>query len=264
MTENAQPLLSEGQARMSEPAAVNGWASGASGSECDRFLNRPGESTCGSTIRTLPDLNHPVPPFHVVALAASAGGVEALSKVLSGIPADFPAAVLVVQHRTAQEPFQLPHVLSHHTMLMVEQARQGATLCQATVFLAPPDRHLLVNANGTLSLSQSAKVHHVRPSADRLFESVAISFKKRAIAVVLTGVACDGNKGVQIIKKRGGVVIAQEPTTADFPGMPRSAIETGAVDLVVPLDQIASTLISLVTRGEPSVTSSLLSHARTP
>lgn len=213
---------------------------------------------------TQPDLSRPAPPIHVVALAASAGGVEALSKVLSGIPADFPAAVLVVQHRTAEEPFQLPHVLSRRTMLMVEQARQGVRLCQATVFLAPPDRHLLVNANGTLSLSQSAKVHHVRPSADRLFESVATSFKRRAIAVVLTGVASDGNKGVQVIKRKGGVVIAQEPTTADFPGMPRSAIETGAVDLVVPLDQIASTLISLVTRGESSVTASLLSPARTP
>jgi two-component system chemotaxis response regulator CheB len=201
-------------------------------------------------------------PVRSGALAASAGGVEGLGKVLSGIPGDFPAAVLVVQHRTAEEPFQLPQVLSRRSMLLVERAREGVALSPATVLLAPPARHLLVKANGTLSLSHSAKVHHVRPSADRLFESVATRFKQRAIAVVLTGASSDGHKGVQIIKKRGGVVIAQEPTTADFPGIPRSAIATGAVDFVVPLDQIASTLISLVRRGEPSVASSLLPPAR--
>jgi len=195
----------------------------------------------------------PIPPgFKVVALAASAGGVGALGEVLSGLPADFPAAVLVVQHRTAQEPFQLPEVLGCRTALRVEQASDGAILRPATVFLAPPDWHLLVNTDGTLSLSQSAKLHHVRPSADRLFESLATSFKERAIAVVLTGAASDGSGGVPIIKHLGGVVIAQNTSKAEVPGMPRSAIATGAVDFVVPLHGIAPLLGMLVApeRGE--------------
>ena len=89
----------------------------------------------------------------------------------------------------------------------------------------------------------------MRPSADLLFEPVAARFKDRAIAVVLTGADSDGSGGVPMVKKMGGVVIAQDATRAEVAGMPRSAIETGAVDLIVPLDQIASTLVSLVTRG---------------
>jgi two-component system, chemotaxis family, protein-glutamate methylesterase/glutaminase len=94
-------------------------------------------------------------------------------------------------------------------------------------------------------------VHYVRPSADRLFESLATSFKERAIAVVLTGAASDGSGGVPIIKKLGGVVIAQDAATAAVPEMPQSAVATGAADLIVPLNQMAFTLISLVTRERP-------------
>lgn len=191
----------------------------------------------------------PGPAFDVLALAASAGGVEALSLVLSGLPATFPAAVIVVQHRTTQEPNFLPEVLGRRTTLRVKFAEDGEALRPATAFLAPPGLHLLVRADGTLSLSLSPKVHSVRPSADLLFESVATSFKDRAIAVVLTGADSDGSGGVPVVKKMGGVVIAQDAASAEAWGMPRSAIETGAVDLIVPLDRIASTLVSLVTRG---------------
>ena len=189
------------------------------------------------------------PLLKVVALAASAGGVEALGDILAALPADFPAAIVIVQHRTGQEPFRLPEVLRRRTALRVERAREGSALRPASVFIALPDWHLLVNVDGTLSLSNSPKVQSVRPSADRLFESVATTFSERAIAVVLTGADSDGSGGVPVIKRMGGVVIAQEPTTADIPGMPRSAIETGAVDMIVPLNQIASTLISLVVGG---------------
>lgn len=193
----------------------------------------------------------PIPPgFKVVALSASAGGVEALGDILAALPADFPAAIVIVQHRTAEEPFELPKVLGRRTALRVEQAREGTALRPATVFLAPPDWHLLVNADSTLSLSQLAKLHHVRPSADRLFESLATSFKERAIAVVLTGGGNDGSGGVPIIKRMGGVVIAQDTSTAEVPGMPRSAIATGAVDFIVPLDGIASRLGMLVAAEE--------------
>ena len=174
------------------------------------------------------------------------GGLAALSGILSVLPTGFPAAIVIIQHRAVQEPFQLPEVLSRRTALRVEPVREGIKLRPATVFVAPPDWHLLVNVDGTLSLSHSEKVKFVRPAADRLFESLAASFKERAIAVVLTGTGSDGTGGVLVIKRMGGVVIVQDSATAEFPGMPLSAIATGAADWILPLDEIAPTLVKLV------------------
>ena len=111
------------------------------------------------------------------------------------------------------------------------------------------NRHLLVNPDGTLSLSQSELVHFLRPSADLLFESLAASYKERAIAVVLTGTGSDGAMGVQAIKKMGGTVIVQDQATAEFPGMPSAAIQTRGVDFILPLGEIAPALLTLV-KGE--------------
>jgi two-component system chemotaxis response regulator CheB len=107
-----------------------------------------------------------------------------------------------------------------------------------------------VNPDGTLTLAQSELVHFVRPSADLLFESVAASYKERAIAVVLTGTGSDGTMGVQAIKKMGGTVLAQDEATAEFFGMPGAAIQTGSVDFILPLREIPSALVTLVTTGE--------------
>ncbi len=143
----------------------------------------------------------------------------------------------------------MAEILGRRTNLRVKQAQDGDYLAPATVYVAPPDRHLLVNPDGSLSLSQSELVHFVRPSADLLFESVAASYRDRAIAVVLTGTGSDGTMGVQAIKKMGGVVIAQDERSSDFFGMPGAAIQTGNVDFILPLGEIPSTLIRLVMRG---------------
>lgn len=187
--------------------------------------------------------------FDVVAVAASAGGLTALSEVLSGLPADFPAAIVVVQHLDPRHRSLMADILSRRTALRVTQAGEGDHLALGTVFIAPPNRHLLVNPDGTLSLSQSELVHFVRPSADLLFESVAASYKERAIAVVLTGTGSDGAMGVQAIKKMGGTVIGQDEKTAEFFGMPQAAIQTGSVDFVLPLNEIPSALVTLVMKG---------------
>jgi two-component system, chemotaxis family, protein-glutamate methylesterase/glutaminase len=118
-----------------------------------------------------------------------------------------------------------------------------------TTYIAPPNRHLLVNPDATLSLSQSELVHFVRPSADLLFESVAASFKQRVIGIVLSGSGSDGAMGVKAIKKMGGVVIAQSEASAEFFGMPRAAIATREVDFVLPLADIPPTLVKLVGEG---------------
>jgi two-component system chemotaxis response regulator CheB len=137
--------------------------------------------------------------FDIVALAASAGSLMALSSVLSGLPADFPATLVIVQHLDPRHRSLMADILSRRTSLRVKQAEEGDLLTSATAYIAPPNRRLLVNPDGTLS--QSELVHFVRPSADLLFESVAASYKDRAIAVVLSGTGSDGAMGVQAIKK---------------------------------------------------------------
>jgi two-component system, chemotaxis family, protein-glutamate methylesterase/glutaminase len=191
-------------------------------------------------------LHFPDAAFDVVALAASAGGLTALNRVLSALPSDFPAAVVVVQHLDPRHRSLMADILSRRTSLRVKQAEEGDTLTPAMVHIAPPNRHLLVNPDGTLSLSQSELVHFVRPSADLLFESAAASHKDRAIAVVLTGTGSDGAMGVQAIKKMGGTVIVQDEKTSQFFGMPAAAIQTGNADFILPLDEIAPALVTLV------------------
>src|SRR5438552_1430318 len=120
---------------------------------------------------------------------------------------------------------------------------------RGAVYIAPPNRHLLVSPNGTLSLSDSELVYFVRPSADLLFESLAASYRQRAIAVVLTGCGQDGAMGVRAIKKMGGTVVVQDEASAEFTGMPQAAIDTGEVDFVLPLDEVAAALVTLVMPG---------------
>ncbi|MEO0455934.1 MAG: chemotaxis protein CheB [Cyanobacteria bacterium P01_A01_bin.114] len=182
----------------------------------------------------------------MVAIATSAGGLKALSEVLGGLPASFPAMIVVVQHLDPRHPSLIAEILSHRTALEVTQARDQERLQSGWVYIAPPNHHLLVNPNGTLSLTQTERVHFVRPSADLLFDSVAASFKARAIAVVLTGTGRDGEMGVQAIKAMGGTVIAEDQNTAAFSGMPLAAIRTGSVNFVLPLSEVASALITLV------------------
>jgi two-component system chemotaxis response regulator CheB len=190
------------------------------------------------------------PSYDVVAIAASAGGLNAINVVLSNLPASFPAAIVVVQHLDPRHRSLMAEILSRNTSLGVKQAIDGEMMLPGKVYIAPPDRHLLVNADGTLALSQSELVHFVRPSADLLFESVAASHKEHAIAVVLTGTGSDGSMGVQAIKKMGGTVICQDVANAEFSGMPLAAMQTKCVDFSLALGEIAAALVTLVMKGE--------------
>ena len=185
--------------------------------------------------------------FHLIAICASAGGLNALSQVLSALPADFPAAIAIVLHVSPVHSSMVTDILSRCTQLQVKLADAKDVLRPGTVYIAPPDQHLLVNSDSTMCLSRSELVSYIRPSADLLFESVAASFKQRAIATVLTGMGSDGIIGIRAIKQMGGKVIAQDRTTAEFFAMPEAAINTGNVDLVVPLNEIAQKLVNLVT-----------------
>jgi two-component system chemotaxis response regulator CheB len=142
-------------------------------------------------------------------------------------------------------------ILRRRVELDVREAKDGDRIVPSTIFLAPPDRHLLVAPGGRLKLSSGSKVHFVRPSADLLFNSLAEQWGPRAVAVVLTGSGSDGSEGVRAVKKHGGVVIVQDQ--AEFDGMPAAARNTGAVDYVLPLNEIAGMLIELVAAREVGV-----------
>ncbi|MEV0441962.1 chemotaxis protein CheB [Streptomyces spectabilis] len=184
--------------------------------------------------------------YVVVAVASSAGGIHALSVLLGDLGEGLPVPVLVVQHLDPRHRTVIADVLARRTDLFVKLAEERERALPGTVYVAPPDRHLLVDADGTLALSNSALVHFVRPSADLLFESVAGAYGPRAIACVLTGTGVDGAMGVDAVKTRGGTVIAQDPRSAEFGSMPQAALGTGAVDFVLPLEEIAAVIRGLV------------------
>jgi two-component system chemotaxis response regulator CheB len=186
------------------------------------------------------------PGFDIVALAASAGGLKALTDVLAGLPRDFAAAIVVVQHLDPRHRSLMAELLGKRTALPVTEAHEGDALEPGHAYVAPPNRHLLVNPDRTLSLTQTELVHFVRPSADLLFESTAASYRERAIAVVLSGSGKDGAMGVKAIKKMGGTVIVQDERTSEFFGMPEAAQQTGMVDFVLPLHEIAPALQTLI------------------
>ncbi len=187
-----------------------------------------------------------VPAFDIVALAASAGGLKAITDVLSALPSDFSAAVVVVQHLDPRHRSLMADILSRRTALHVKEATDGERVQPGNAYIAPPNRHLLINSDQTVSLTHTELVHFVRPSADLLFESVAASYRGRAIAVVLSGSGNDGAMGVKAIKTTGGTVIVQEPGSSEFRGMPDAAIETGCADFVLPLPEIAPAICALV------------------
>jgi two-component system, chemotaxis family, protein-glutamate methylesterase/glutaminase len=184
-------------------------------------------------------------PFDVVAVASSAGGIKALSVVLAALPEGLPVPVLVVQHLDPRHDTVLADILGRRTGLAVKLATDGEVALPGTVHVAPPNRHLLVDERGVLTLSAAALVHFVRPSADLLFESVAGAFGERAIAVVLTGSGSDGGMGARAVKTRGGTVIVQDPASAEFEGMPRAAVAAGP-DLQLSLEEIGPVLSRLV------------------
>lgn len=206
-----------------------------------------------------PDIEkNPCPPhnsdasvntFRVVAIATSAGGLAALTDVLGRIGPGFPAPILIVQHLDRHHPSLMAGILTRRTKLQVKEAVEGEFVHPGCIYVAMPDRHLLINPDGALALPRDDRTRLYRPSADVFLESVATSFKDRAIAVILTGAGRDGAIGIGKIKQMGGVVIAQDEATSSFFGMPGAAIHTGEVDFILGLHEIAAKLCALVTGG---------------
>lgn len=187
-------------------------------------------------------------PTRVVVIGTSTGGLEALKAVLSGLPADFPGAVLIVMHVGAQ-PSTLPTILDSTCALSVRHAEHLQRIEPGSVLIAPPDKHLIIEGWQVL-LSHGPKENHSRPAVDPLFRSAAMSLGSQAIGVILTGELDDGTLGLQAIEAHGGQTIVQEPLEAAAPSMPLSALEYVRVDFRLPLAAIANTLIELTQRSD--------------
>ncbi|MEV7554223.1 chemotaxis protein CheB [Amycolatopsis sp. NPDC089917] len=184
-------------------------------------------------------------PYEIVAIGTSAGGVKALVTVLGALPADFPVPLVIVQHLDPHHDTVLAEILDRRSPLRVKLAEPGEVAAGGVAYLAPPDRHLLVAPGGKLVLSKGDKVRFVRPSADLLFESVAEVYGPTALFCVLTGTGFDGSKGAKAAMSHGGTVVAEDPSTAEFKGMPQAVANAVAVDLMLPLKDIAGALVAL-------------------
>jgi two-component system, chemotaxis family, protein-glutamate methylesterase/glutaminase len=176
----------------------------------------------------------------LVAIGGSWGGFNALRTILQELRLPSDTAAVAVLHRQRVRS-ELVRVLARASRLPVEEAEDKMPLTPGTVHVAPPDYHLLVE-RGWLSLSTEEAVKYSRPSIDVLFESAAGSFTDRLVAVVLTGASDDGTDGAEAVRRHGGMVIVQDPRTAEQAIMPRAAIDAGAADLIVPLPELASAL----------------------
>ncbi|BBY29977.1 chemotaxis protein CheB [Mycolicibacterium sediminis] len=176
--------------------------------------------------------------FPVVALVTSAGGLNALSRVLESMTADVPAAWLVVQHVTPDQPSSLAAILDDRTALTVRAAVDDDELQPGTVLVAPSAHHLLVTSEARIGLIDSGSLPPSRPSADLLLATLAVTCGPRALAVVLTGKGTDAQSGIRAIQHCGGTVFAQNEATSEHFGMPSAAIETGLVDVTLPLAEL--------------------------
>ena len=196
------------------------------------------------------DGRHPI-----VALVSSVGGLDALTRVLAPLPADFPAAVIALQHLEPEHSSELAPLLDRRCELKVVAGEHGMPLVPGHVHVAPPGRHVLLRRDETLALIVSGAYPPHRPSADLLLVSLAIVVERRAIAVVLSGKGNDGATGATAIHDFGGVVIAADETSSKEFSMPSATIgRHDAVDHVVHVDEIAALLESITRSSDPSDT----------
>ena len=192
----------------------------------------------------------PTPTYmrDVVVMGCSAGGVEALPRVLQQLPRNLPAALFIVQHMAASSTPYLVGILSRCSILPVAWAEQGDPVERGRALVCPPDVHLLL-AEGHVQLTRGPRENHARPAIDKLFRSAAAAYGSRVIGVLLTGMMDDGVAGLGAIRNAGGIVIVQDPIDAAFPELPGRALLAVTPDRMLPIDAVGAAITSLV--GEP-------------
>jgi two-component system chemotaxis response regulator CheB len=190
----------------------------------------------------------PLDNCRVVVIGGSAGSIEVLMHIIEELPAYINSVFIIVIHRKNDKDSILEDLLSHKTKLVVREVEDKEPVTISTIFIAPPDYHLLVENEKYFSLDSSEKVQFSRPSIDVTFESVSEVFKDRVIGVILSGANADGVEGLNRIREAGGFTIAQDPLTAEVGFMPQQAINAGAIDMVIPADLLPSEILKLALR----------------
>jgi two-component system, chemotaxis family, protein-glutamate methylesterase/glutaminase len=194
----------------------------------------------------------PVAQRDIVVIGASAGGLQALQQLLTALPPDVEAALLVVLH-TAERPgaSMLPEILQRRSTMPVSHPRDGDRIVRGRIYIAPPGFHMIVE-DGFVRVLQGPRENLHRPAIDPLFRSAASAYGRRVIGVILTGMLDDGTAGLMMVSARGGEAIVQDPQSAAFPSMPKSALNQVPNAHVLPLDQLAAFLSQLVGEEVPS------------
>jgi two-component system chemotaxis response regulator CheB len=189
--------------------------------------------------------------YKAIVIGVSAGGLTALSKLFSYLPDRFALPVIVVQHVHPIADRQIFTNFNSKYKLKVKEAGDKEKIQSGFVYFAPPDYHLLVERDETFSLSIDPRVNYSRPAIDVLFESAMYVWSPHLIGILLTGASTDGTHGMQLIKSHGGLTIAQDPATAEYPVMPKSAIDAKAVDKILPIKGIGKFLKTLSEKAYP-------------
>ncbi|MDM8526571.1 chemotaxis protein CheB [Anaerolineales bacterium HSG24] len=184
--------------------------------------------------------------YQALVIGASAGGINAIASLLSGLSTRFTIPIMIVQHRLPVLNLFLTQYWDEAGIFQTKEADDKDSLQSGIAYIAPPNYHLLVEQDKTLSLSIDPKICYARPSIDVLFETASDAYQAHLIGVILTGANNDGTAGLRRIKAHGGLTIAQEPNTAEASTMPQSAINSGAIDKILPLTSIASFLNNLL------------------
>ena len=181
-------------------------------------------------------------PFDAVVIGASAGAIEALSRILPNIPADYPAAIMVVVHVPPDSNSMLVELFQRKSEVRVKEAEDKETIEVGTVYFAPPDYHVLVEPNRRLSLSGEEPINYSRPSIDVLFESAAECYRERLLGIVLTGANSDGARGLRAIVDAGGAAVVQDPDSALVSAMPLAALQACPTARTLDLEEISDHL----------------------
>jgi two-component system chemotaxis response regulator CheB len=185
----------------------------------------------------------------VVAVAASTGGPRALESIVTALPGDLAAAVLVTQHMPPVFTKALAERLNKLSALEIKEAENGEPLLNGKVYVAPGNFHLEVDSRHCTRLTQSPPVEYVRPSATVMMRTVAEVYRSHALGVILTGMGKDGKEGIAAIKRQGGVTLAQDEATSVIFSMPKAAIQAGVVDRVLPLGELPGMVTALCRRS---------------
>ena len=183
--------------------------------------------------------------YEAIVIGVSSGGMNALKIISSALPIDFNIPVIIVQHLSAHSDSYWINLLNEKSHLNVKEADEKEKIEKGTIYIAPPNYHLLIEKDKTFSLTIDERVNFARPSIDVLFESAAEVYRNTLIGIVLTGSNSDGTKGIKQIKYCGGLAIIQDPKTADSEYMPKSAIAAIKPDYILSLENIVELLIKI-------------------